>query len=222
MKIKSENIFFRAEGFFNKGLISLFCILLACLLSFSSFSAEGRVAKSNSNFYYADETDSKKKITAVLNSYYLFGGKMTHRAIVFRSGLGFDVSANYQAAQNLQIGPGFGVFGIKDELFIPVFLSLNANFSESLPHYFFSFKIGYSYAISSKYASSLLYDYKGGLFVEPGINYRFSLSDNAKFNVGVKLINQFGSLTYHEKVIPEKYKERLNFFLPSISFGIEM
>lgn len=161
-------------------------------------------------------------ISTLVNVSFLLGGKLTHRAIVFRSGPMIDASVMKTLTPNLRAGAGLAFASVQDELFVPVFVKINADFNRSLPTYSFSFKIGYSYAENNKYRNSELYSYNGGLFIEPGISYRFPVSESVIFNTGVKIISQSGMLTYDSRVISETYKERLSFLLLGVNFGIEL
>ncbi len=166
--------------------------------------------------------ESRHPTSTLIQGNFVLGGKVTHKTMVYRSGINLDFAVLKRIKPQLQVGAGSGVVILEDEIFIPFYAIIKTNFKEILPSYYLTFKIGYSYGNNYKVNSYTYYNYSGGLIIEPGFGYQFQLTETTKFNAGIKAISQLGILNYKSDVYPEDlYKERLRFLLVGLNFGFE-
>lgn len=167
------------------------------------------------------QTKNENRVGTSVNSAYILGGKITHKTMVFRSGINFDFDVNKKIFNQLSLGIGTGAIFLEDEIFIPFYTVIKIPFKENLPAYFFSFKLGYSYGQNYKINPYIYYDYKGGLFINPSFGYQIQMNELIKFNVAVKIINQFGMLKYVNEYNNKSYSERIRLLLLGFNFGFE-
>jgi len=137
--------------------------------------------------------------------------------------LGMHAIAGYRFIPQFFMGGGFGVEIYTDGNMLPLFLNIRTDFVKARVTPFFSANVGYAFGwINGEDGSDW-----GGIFLEPGIGFRFNIAEHFGLNISSSFKfqkayfnNHYWDYSYpgnsHYERIPETY--RLFIFKVGFSF----
>jgi len=137
--------------------------------------------------------------------------------------LGMHAIAGYRFIPQFFMGGGFGVEIYSDGNMLPLFLNIRTDFVKARVTPFFSANVGYAFGwINGEDGSDW-----GGIFLEPGIGFRFNIAEHFGLNLSssIKFQKAYSNRYYYDPIyqgdfsyqrIPETY--RLFIFKVGFSF----
>jgi hypothetical protein len=169
---------------------------------------------------FAQESEEKAILKPSLSIGLLNGGQATTTKFYFKSGFGAYVSIGLKQ-DNSWISPIFhiGVEKIDTETLLPIGLEYNIRFKPTQNSGFMSFSGGYAFAFNPEFEDIDGYEYKGGLFFNPGWGYIWKLNNKSEFLTSVRYRHQFLSAEFYKQGI-EKYTETFQYMFLQLTAGI--
>ncbi len=151
---------------------------------------------------------------------FMFGGKASHRTIVFRSGPEISGSFQKKLYNRLHIGMGMGVIGLEDEVYVPLFADLRLKLNERDNGIYLGFRSGYSFGSNATATNVENTSYQGGWHARTSIGYHSKMSESIAMQFGFNISYQQGLLDRNLPSSQINQRERLRFFLFSFSVGL--
>ena len=168
----------------------------------------------------AQESEEKARLKPSFSIGLLNGGQASTTKFYFKSGFGAYFSIGLKQDDSW-ISPilHIGVEKIETETLLPLGLEYNIRFKPSQNSGFMSFSGGYAFAFNPEFEDIDGYEYKGGLFFNPGWGYTWKLSNKSEFFTSVRYRHQFLSAEFYKQGV-EKYTETFQYMFLQLTAGI--
>jgi len=136
--------------------------------------------------------------------------------------LGMHAIAGYRVIPQFFMGGGFGVEIYTDGNMLPLFLSIRTDFIKARVTPFFSANVGYAFGwVNGEDGSDW-----GGVFLEPGIGFRFNIAEHFGLNISssFKFQKAYSNNYYYDPLYPgnvhhERFAETYRLFIFKVGFS---
>lgn len=168
---------------------------------------------------FAQGSDSLPiQFTPELRSGVLMGLEISDGRGIYKSGGYAHLAGDFRITNKVHYRFGAGLEKLRDETFIPIMIGFAGMLQKDNNTPYISIDAGYAFGFNDKVKSFRNYQYNGGLFFSPGINYKLSVRNKFSVVMNATLKHQFASVEY--MIGNTHYTEDLNFNFMMLGAGI--